>query len=415
MENFYDFIIVGAGPAGLTAAIIAKRLGFNVIVLEKGNKPGPLPRGETIHHYPILDEILGKGFIESISTHETPERLFHSPKNKYQSLIKVPETSYIFDWRNFIERFIEVLNELDVKINCNCKVLSPIEENNHCIGVNYLNGDKKHKVYGSVILACDGFDSSIGKYYNINYSKINNPTIKCLIKNANIDEKKHSALELFLVANGELDYAPNFPPCALFMFPHGGKDVELGLMIFSVVANELEDVEIPDEKEIWRVWNEIKKSYPGFSEFFKGCSIEYEGYTAIPSANFVKKYIPKPCVILIGDSAGFVEASGSSGLYSSMAMAKFWTELIGKQLLTIKKDSIDDYKAEIKKQLWSDENIKLLKKTFQKTEIYRHIITTYKVFNSFIKTIFKHMRTADKINENWEKLIALLSKAKAGN
>ena len=31
----YDLIIVGSGPAGLSAAVYAKRAGLNVIVIEK--------------------------------------------------------------------------------------------------------------------------------------------------------------------------------------------------------------------------------------------------------------------------------------------------------------------------------------------------------------------------------------------
>lgn len=45
-SDFYNFIIVGAGTAGLTAAIIAARKGYSVVILEKGAIAGPKPRGE---------------------------------------------------------------------------------------------------------------------------------------------------------------------------------------------------------------------------------------------------------------------------------------------------------------------------------------------------------------------------------
>ena len=32
----YDIIIIGAGPAGLTAAVYAKRAGKDVLVIERG-------------------------------------------------------------------------------------------------------------------------------------------------------------------------------------------------------------------------------------------------------------------------------------------------------------------------------------------------------------------------------------------
>lgn len=40
MKTHYDVIIIGAGPAGISAAIWCKRLGIDHILLEKENKPG---------------------------------------------------------------------------------------------------------------------------------------------------------------------------------------------------------------------------------------------------------------------------------------------------------------------------------------------------------------------------------------
>ena len=36
LENIFDVVIVGSGPAGLSAAIYAKRAGLNILVIEKG-------------------------------------------------------------------------------------------------------------------------------------------------------------------------------------------------------------------------------------------------------------------------------------------------------------------------------------------------------------------------------------------
>lgn len=43
MNKHYDIIIVGGGPAGLTAAIYARRAGKSVLVLEKAAVGGRLP------------------------------------------------------------------------------------------------------------------------------------------------------------------------------------------------------------------------------------------------------------------------------------------------------------------------------------------------------------------------------------
>ncbi len=48
----YDLLIVGAGPAGLTAAIYARRAGKSVLILEKGSFGGQMTYSPKIENYP---------------------------------------------------------------------------------------------------------------------------------------------------------------------------------------------------------------------------------------------------------------------------------------------------------------------------------------------------------------------------
>lgn len=57
--NSYDLIIIGAGPAGLTAAIYAKRAELNVLVIEKGAFGGKMIKTYDIANYPGFEKILG--------------------------------------------------------------------------------------------------------------------------------------------------------------------------------------------------------------------------------------------------------------------------------------------------------------------------------------------------------------------
>lgn len=63
MEKIYDIIIVGGGPAGLTAAIYAARANMSVLVLEKENV-GSLLLAHKIDNYPGFDSISGKELQE---------------------------------------------------------------------------------------------------------------------------------------------------------------------------------------------------------------------------------------------------------------------------------------------------------------------------------------------------------------
>ena len=55
----YDLIIIGAGPAGLTAAIYARRAGKTVLVLEKDSFGGQITFSPKLENYPGFESISG--------------------------------------------------------------------------------------------------------------------------------------------------------------------------------------------------------------------------------------------------------------------------------------------------------------------------------------------------------------------
>ena len=107
--EFYNFVIVGAGPAGLTAGIVAARNGFRAIILEKGEIAGPKPRGEGMAHTKIVDDILGEGYLPSIGLKSNGGRVWHSPGDKQTFTTYRTHDHYFFEWREFIDRQIPLL------------------------------------------------------------------------------------------------------------------------------------------------------------------------------------------------------------------------------------------------------------------------------------------------------------------
>lgn len=58
-SDMHDIVIIGAGPAGLTAAIYARRAGKTVLLLEKENFGGQITQSPKVENYPAFNEISG--------------------------------------------------------------------------------------------------------------------------------------------------------------------------------------------------------------------------------------------------------------------------------------------------------------------------------------------------------------------
>ncbi|AJQ45313.1 thioredoxin reductase [Ureaplasma diversum] len=91
-NKVYDIVIIGAGPAGLTAGIYAKRANLDVAVIEKQYPGGKVATTATVENYPGFEQIDG----------------YQLAYNMYDQLVKLNAT-FIFD------------EAIEIKINNNYK------------------------------------------------------------------------------------------------------------------------------------------------------------------------------------------------------------------------------------------------------------------------------------------------------
>ncbi|MCG3088652.1 thioredoxin-disulfide reductase [Sporosarcina cyprini] len=68
-EKIYDVIIIGAGPAGMTAAVYTSRGSLSTLMLERGIPGGQMANTEEIENYPGFESILGPDLSTKMMDH----------------------------------------------------------------------------------------------------------------------------------------------------------------------------------------------------------------------------------------------------------------------------------------------------------------------------------------------------------
>ena len=94
----HDIIVIGAGPAGMTAALYALRADKSVLLLEKENFGGQITYSPRLENYPSIIEISGSAFAEKmldqVMTHGADIEMAQANEIKDMGSYKVVCTEY---------------------------------------------------------------------------------------------------------------------------------------------------------------------------------------------------------------------------------------------------------------------------------------------------------------------------------
>ncbi len=292
MKERYDIIVVGAGPAGSTAARFAASGGASVLILEKDRDVGyPVRCGEAVSHEGVVQ------FIDPdprwIASTVTRFKLV-APNGK-EVIPRLDGTGYVLERRIFDYELAKIAARVGSEIITKAYVYDLLRNGDEVVGVRALVDDQKIDFQGSVIIAADGVESRVGKWVGIDttcHIKDMESCAQVTVSGIEIDD---DVLEFHF---GD-DVAPGG---YLWVFPKGRESANVGIGI---------NVQSAKNKSALKFLTEfIERKYPNAAVLTRVAG-------GVPCARTCDTIV-KENVMLVGDAARQVNPLSGGGIISGM-------------------------------------------------------------------------------------------------
>ncbi|NWF87878.1 MAG: NAD(P)/FAD-dependent oxidoreductase [Ignavibacteriaceae bacterium] len=165
MKNEYDIIVVGAGPAGTTAARFAAEQGVSVLVLEKDRDVGyPVRCAEAINKR-TADEFI-KPNDKWISSHIS-KFSFISPNNSEVLIDFNSVQGYILERKIFDYELAKIASNAGAEIITKAYVNGLLLEGQKVSGVTAEYRGQQINIKSKIVIGADGTESRVGRWAGI--------------------------------------------------------------------------------------------------------------------------------------------------------------------------------------------------------------------------------------------------------
>lgn len=328
----FDAIVVGAGPAGSSAAYVMAKAGLKVLQIERGEYPGSKNVQGAIMYSDALEKIIPDFRDDApLERHVIEQRVWVLDDNSFvgthyrsDDYNKPPYNRYTIIRAQFDKWFAGKVREAGALLICETTVEELLMDGDRCIGVrcDRIGGE----VHADVVILADGVNSTLARKAGF-HGELDSHDVALAVKEIlflpeeviqsrfNIKEEEGVVIELMgTVTEGMVGTG----------FLYTNKDsltIGLGCMLGEFKAN-------PQRTTPYALLERLKR-HPSIAPLIEGGEMKEYSAHLIPEGGF--RAIPQVYGngwMIVGDSGGFVNAVHREGCNLAMTTGQYAAETV---------------------------------------------------------------------------------------